>query len=73
VNEDYDREEWADRCRMFADPGGTSALRRATKSNPRNRPCPTCGAKNALTPADVALGYQCNRCADRAEMGLDGY
>lgn len=51
----------------FQDPGGTSALRRATKNNPRNRPCPNCGRKNALTPRDVALGYQCDRCADRAE------
>lgn len=55
----------------FADPGGRSALRAATRDNPRNRPCPTCGAKNRLTPKDVALGYQCDRCADRAERGLD--
>jgi hypothetical protein len=55
----------------FADPGGRSALRAATKSNPRNRPCPSCGRKNALTPLDVARGYQCDRCADRAESGLD--
>ncbi len=53
----------------FADPGGTSALRAATKSNPRNLPCPTCGAKNRLTPADRARGYQCDRCADRDERG----
>lgn len=55
----------------FADPGGRSALRRATRGNPRNRPCPTCGAKNVLTPKDVALGYQCDRCANRAERGWD--
>jgi len=59
-----------DRARkMFADPGGKSALRRASKRNPRNRPCPTCGAKNVLTPADVAKHYQCDRCADRDEGG----
>ena len=58
---DYDCE--------FADPGGNSALRAATKDNPRNLPCPTCGAQNVLTPKDVALGYQCNACADRAERG----
>jgi hypothetical protein len=23
-----------------------------------------------LTPADVALSYQCDRCADRLEMGF---
>jgi hypothetical protein len=53
----------------FANPGGTSALRAATPSNPRNRPCPTCGGANRLTPADVAAGYQCDPCADRAERG----
>jgi endogenous inhibitor of DNA gyrase (YacG/DUF329 family) len=51
----------------FADPGGRSALRAASKRNPRNRPCPDCGAKNVLTPADVARGYCCNACADRNE------
>lgn len=51
----------------FADPGGRSALRAATKRNPRNLPCPTCGAKNVLTRIDKARGYQCDRCADRAE------
>ena len=51
----------------FMDPGGRSALRAATKKNPRNRPCPTCGAKNMLTPIDVSKGYQCDKCADRDE------
>ncbi len=55
----------------FKDPGGRSALRAATKNNPRNLPCPNCGAKNVLTPLDRARGYQCDRCADRAEAGLD--
>jgi hypothetical protein len=53
----------------FANPGGNSALRAATKDNPRNLPCPTCEMPNRLTPADVACGYQCDRCADRAENG----
>lgn len=53
----------------FADPGGRSALRAATPSNPRNLPCPTCGRANRLTPKDRALGYQCDACADRAERG----
>ena len=52
---------------MFAEPGGRSSLRAATRTNPRNLPCPTCGKKNRLTPADKAAGYQCNDCADRAE------
>lgn len=60
----------ADDRSMFADPWGRSALRAATKRNPCNRPCPTCGAKNVLTPADEARGYQCDRCADRAEGRL---
>lgn len=55
----------------FADPNGKSALRAATKRNPRNKPCPNCGEKNRLTPADVRLGYQCDACADRAENGWD--
>lgn len=62
--DDYDQEEWADRVDMFEEPGGGSALRRATKRNPRNLPCPTCGGENRLTPADRAAGYQCNECAD---------
>lgn len=49
----------------FASPG--SALRAASRSNPRNLPCPTCGAPNRLTPKDKRLGYQCDECADRAE------
>lgn len=53
----------------FADPGGTSALRAAGPSNPRVHPCPTCGSPDRLTPADVARGYQCDPCADRAEHG----
>jgi hypothetical protein len=60
-DQDYDLD--------FADPGGNSALRAATPNNPRNQPCPTCGDENVLTPADVALHYQCNRCADQAEGG----
>lgn len=38
----------------FADPGGRSSLRAASVNNPRDLPCPTCGAENKLTPADVA-------------------
>ena len=51
----------------FADPGGRSALRAATRRNPRNLPCPTCGEPNRLTPLDRARGYQCDEGADRAE------
>jgi hypothetical protein len=57
----------------FADSGGNSALRAATKNNPRNLPCPTCGQPNRLTPIDKQRGYQCDSCADRAESGIDGY
>lgn len=53
----------------FADPGGRSALRAATRDNPRIYPCPTCGAENVLTRIDVERGYQCDRCADRDEGG----
>ena len=54
----------------FADPGGRSALRAETKDNPRDRPCPTCGAEDVLTRIDVQRGYRCNRCADAAERGV---
>lgn len=65
----YDAEEWAERCDRFADPGGTSALHRVRRGNPRNLPCPTCGEPNRLTPRDRASGYQCDTCADRDERG----
>ena len=69
---EYEEDEWQDRVEMFAEPGGNSALRRASKSNPRNLPCPTCGEPNRLTPADRARHYQCDACSDRDE-GFGGY
>ena len=58
----YDFDE--DDRSMFADPGnGNSALRAASRRNPRNLPCPTCHEPNMLTRADRALGYQCDSCA----------
>ena len=66
-----DPEDYENRI-DFADPGGRSALRASSKRNPRNLPCPNCGRKNKLTPADRKLGYQCDQCADAAE-GLGGY
>ncbi len=62
---DYDYGDYDD----FADPTGVSSLRKATTDNPRNLPCPTCGAPNRLTPKDRALGYHCDACADAAERG----
>lgn len=72
----YDDMEWGDepdelRACDFADPGGNSALRAATHSNPRNLPCPNCNQPDMLTPADKAHGYQCDTCANRAERGWD--
>lgn len=66
-NPDHESDEIA-----FADPGGRSALRAATRGNPRNKKCPNCGKPNRLTPRDVALGYQCDDCADRAEGRMGG-
>lgn len=71
-SQDSDEEERGgfyddDDCSDFADPGGRSALRAASPSNPRNQPCPNCYAEDVLTPKDVALGYVCDTCADRAE------
>lgn len=65
----YDDEDYLIDGVGFADPGGNSALRAATKNNPRNLPCPTCGQPNRLTPADKRAGYQCDQCADRDEGG----
>ena len=65
----YDRDDDDDDRSMFADPGGKSALRASSRRNPRNQPCPTCKQPNRLTPADRALGYQCDVCADSAERG----
>jgi hypothetical protein len=69
--EDEDPGPDMDDCVDFADPGGKSALRAASKSNPRNLSCPNCKARRVLTRADRDRGYQCNRCADRAESGGD--
>lgn len=54
---------------QFADPNGNSALRASGPRNPRNKTCPTCKRKNMLTSQDVALGYQCDHCADMVERG----
>ena len=67
---DYDYDDQIDGV-GFAEPGGNSALRAATRSNPRNQPCPTCERENMLTPIDVSRGYQCDRCADAAENGWE--
>lgn len=61
----------SDSDEQFEFPGANSALRRATLDNPRNLPCPTCGKPNRLTPKDVALGYQCDHCADAVERGQE--
>jgi hypothetical protein len=53
----------------FAQEG--SALRAATRDNPRDQPCPSCGGANRLTRIDVMRHYQCDSCADRAERGYD--
>ena len=70
-HDDWDyRDDMEAMCNRFAYPGSNSALWKATKANPRNLPCPTCGCKNRLTPKDVASGYQCDACADRDERGF---
>ena len=68
MNDTYDNE-FDDQTALsaFQSPGSNSALRRSSRRNPRNLPCPTCGGANKLTPADKALGYQCDSCADRDE------
>ena len=56
----------------FADPGGVSALRAATSTNPRIYSCPTCGSLDRLTKKDKQLGYQCDSCSN-IEEGISGY
>jgi len=48
-------------------PGSSGTLVRATRRNRRNQPCPCCGRRNQLTPADVRKGNQCGRCAAQLE------
>jgi hypothetical protein len=69
IDDWYEEDEWEYMRERFADPGGNSALYAASKDNPRNLPCPTCGTPNVLTPLDVAAHYQCDRCADALERG----
>ena len=61
---DYPDEDSYDE---FEQPGGHSALRKATADNPRIHSCPQCGQEDMLTAKDVALHYICDDCADRAE------
>lgn len=68
-NEDGERDDYLIDGVGFQNPGGNSALRRATKHNPRNLPCPTCLEPNRLTPADKRAGYHCDACADQIEAG----
>ena len=65
---DYDPDYLIDGV-GFANEG--SALRAATKGNPRIYSCPNCKAKRVLTRIDKERGYQCDRCAERAERGVD--
>lgn len=64
---DSDRAYFDGEGQAFRDPGGRSALRRASRRNPRCFPCPTCKQPNKLTRQDVARHYQCDACADRDE------
>lgn len=67
LNEYYRGDDWEenDDPIEFYDPNSGSALRAGN----RIYPCPTCGEPNSLTQQDVALHYQCDACADRAEGG----
>jgi hypothetical protein len=71
----YRHDDYEEDRSEFADPGGRSALRAASRTNPRNLPCPTCKTPNRLTPKDKSKGYQCDACADRDEgrsFGMEG-
>ncbi len=42
-----------------------------SKLNPRKYPCPTCERPNMLSEKDVKLHYQCDRCTEAQERGVD--
>ena len=65
ADRDYD-EDRADR-QEFADFTGRSAIRRETRDNPRDLPCPKCERPDMLTRKDAAAHYQCDTCADTDE------
>jgi hypothetical protein len=67
MREDANREYLIDGV-GFARPD--SALRAATRRNPRSYPCPTCKEENCLTRLDMARHYQCDACADHDEYGF---
>jgi ribosomal protein L37AE/L43A len=60
--------------RDLRDPDARERLRyeRRMARGGRRYPCPTCGRPAALSAREKAKGYQCSRCADRAE-GLCGW
>lgn len=64
-------DDYEDDHIYFANPESGSALRAATRDNPRDQPCPSCHYPEVLTRADVALGYQCDGCANAQERGYD--
>jgi len=68
-DEYYDDDDYLIDGVGFADSSGKSALRAATPTNPRDQPCPQCGAQDVLTPIDVSHHYVCDRCADQNEGG----
>ena len=65
---DYE-DDYEDDSIEFADPGGDSALRASSSTNPRVYNCPTCNGPNLLTAQDMFQGYQCNACAYAIERG----
>jgi hypothetical protein len=70
IDPEIEEEHWEDdddEICDFADPGGVSALRAETDSNPRIFDCPQCRHPNMLTSLDKALGYVCDRCAGMNE------
>ena len=83
IADENDEREWEAKCEEaewrrengldidFALPGSNRRPPRRYPDNPRNRPCPNCHAPNRLTRQDRSLGYQCDECADKAELGID--
>ncbi len=68
-DDSYESDDYDD-YDQFMEPGGQSALRAATRDNPRIHPCGTCSRENMLTYKDIQQGYQCDFCADQDEEGL---
>lgn len=48
-----------------------SKINKYNKAHKQRFPCPTCGEEDALSAWEKSKGYQCNKCADAEEFGMN--